>query len=87
MEKSLFKEEVELSHRIANAKKLDLEMEYEHQKSVWMQHYHSDLVNMYKILKRGIRSSVSFDEFKMFVFENTERFFDPSLNKKVRPLA
>jgi len=79
--------DVELARRISENHRIDvLEEQYK-----WMTHYHEELKQMYKIFQENLKDNhvkieVSFDEFRMFVYQNTERYFDFKKHKKIRPL-
>lgn len=57
----------------------------------WMRHYHEHLVTMYKVFIREMKginiTLLSFPEFCEYVYRNSERYIDPRLHKKVRPLV
>lgn len=58
---------------------------------VWMRYYDFHLKNMYGIflssLKRyNIRTRLSFDEFRVYVYSCTIARLDPYIHKRVRPL-
>jgi len=83
----LLQRKIELEYRLSENRRIDMfEEQYE-----WMSHYHQELKQMYnifqgKLRENYIRIEISFDEFKMFVYQNTECNFDSKKHKKTRLL-
>jgi len=79
--------EIELAYRISETSRINaFEEQYE-----WMTHYHQELKHMYKLLQNNlqennIRIDFSFDEFRNYVYENTERHYNVKTYKKARLL-
>ncbi len=75
--------EIELQHRLSENARFEIFKE----ERDWMLHYHQELKQMYKIFQKNIeRIELSFDEFRKYVYQNTERYYDPKRHKKVRLL-
>ena len=67
------------------------DLRYEEDMIVWMRYYDSHLKNMYGILLSGlskynIKTRLSFDEFRLYVYKCTVPRLNPRIHKRVRPL-
>ena len=79
--------EIRLAYLISETSRINtFEEQYE-----WMAHYHPELKHMYRLLQinlqeNNIRIDFSFDEFRNYVYENTERHYNVKTYKKARLL-
>lgn len=83
--------EVELAYKIAEENRQQaLDERYE-----WMYHYHQELTYMYNLFLNHMKQAnvrdppnlLSFDEFRQYVYENTDIYLDPKVHKRKRPLV
>lgn len=86
-EKLLDAREIELAYLLSETARINA---FEEQ-SAWMDHYHPELKHMYmlfqsKLQENELRIDFSFDEFRKYVYQNTERHFDSKRHKKARLL-
>lgn len=79
----LSQEEIELAHRLEYCDATQAFIDRDR----WMTHYHPQLMHMYSLFSLKMASArivlLTFSEFKRYVYENTERYFDPQSHKKV----
>lgn len=88
IERPLPAKEIELAYKIAEENKRQaLDDQYE-----WMCHYRQELAYMYNLFlnhmkQASVRNILSFDEFRQYVYQNTDIYLDPKTHKRRRPLV
>ncbi len=79
----LSQEEVDLAYRLEYCDATEAFVDRDR----WMAHYHPQLMYMYNLFSLKMTSAsivlLTFSEFKRYVYENTERYFDPQSHKKI----
>lgn len=83
--------EIDLAYRIAEENRHQaFDEKYE-----WMYHYHENLTYMYNLFLNHMNQAnirdppniLSFNDFRQYVYENTDIYLDPKVRKRKRPLA
>jgi len=81
----------DIDKKIAEDRRRSILQESLQEQDMWMYHYHLHLKNMYAILmnnlkKLNIQSGLSFDEFRIYVYDCTLTQIDSCTHKRIRPL-